>query len=123
MTFSHSKKLVACLAILTLSFAATAQAGNAFNKFPAQATAQQTQNIQVSIYDSVAKFDADVVKTKRRVKRVVQAVPSKLDSRVAYASDHGTTNMDRSFNKMAAEVKPSLSDIRVLVDERAHTAR
>lgn len=122
MTFTHSTKFVACLAILTLSFASSAQAGNAFNKFPAEPT-QQRQDIKVSTYVSFKKSNADIVKTKHRVKRVVQSVPSKLDSRVAYVSDHGTTNMDRSFNKMVGEVTPSLSNIRVLVDERAHTAR
>lgn len=116
MTSTHTKKIVACLTLLTLSFASTAQAGNAFNKFQAQPASPQTESAQSSTYVTVTKFSADVVSTKRQVKRVVQNVPVKQAPRVAYVSDHGTTNMSQGFNKMVPQETSGVSAMRILVD-------
>ena len=108
-------------ALPTLIFAPSAYANNGFNKFPSKTTAASA--IKAAPHILKPAQDANVVTTKRRVKRVVQPVPKTLTNSVSFAANHGTANKRSGFNKMPAQSGGKSIAMPTFIDKGALTAR
>jgi hypothetical protein len=122
MTYSMTKTLMVCAALLTTSVATSAHAGNAFNKFNGDKSVTATHYVHNSAYADTTTVTYSP-KAKTRVKRVVKAVPTAPTNRIAYASDNGTIIVTDGFNKMSASTGASKMATPVYVDKYAMSAR
>jgi hypothetical protein len=122
MTYSFTKTLMVCAALLTTTIATSAHAGNAFNKFNGDKSVTATHYVHNSAYAETATVKYSP-KTKTRIKRVVKPVPAAPTNRIAYASDNGTVIVTDGFNKMSASSGASAMATPVFVDKYAMSAR
>lgn len=121
MTISIKMLASGFAAFSALAFASSAHAGNGFNKYPTKASAVHTLKASPHVLTGVQK--ANVVTTKRRIKRVVQPVPSTLTNRVSFATNHGAKNKRSGFNKMTTSDSKTTVIMPTFVDKGALTAR
>ena len=108
--------------VVTLATPAQAQA-NSFNKFPVSATHDDVKGVQTAIFSQTEASTSTISTTKPRVKRVVQPLPQTRHLDLSNATDTGTTSLDRGFNKMRPNKLSPARPMKIIVDERAYSAR
>jgi len=116
---------LAALATSLISFAAPSHAqNNSFNKFPVSATSNTVKGLQSATY-----MPADVTApnlsstTRRSIKRVVKPLPQTRTLGLSYVADTGTEILERGFNKMRPNKLSPARPMKIIVDERAYSAR
>ncbi len=122
MTIASKTTLITCIFFSSVAFTATAHAGNAFNKFPANQTSTNTHGHQLSGFTKTYSRSVETVTKSKRVKRVVEPIPAKPSESLSYTSDIGTLNQKR-FNKMNAQKTDASKAMPVYISESAYTAR
>lgn len=122
MTFKFSKTIAACIALSTMTFASSAHANNAFNKFPAEQGVKNTQNIHTTAHVRTYVTVEKSTQSNTRIKRVVKSVPKTSTDNVAFASEHGSSNLTDGFNKMSPKTDAGVQ-MPTFVDNKAKMAR
>jgi hypothetical protein len=119
-----TKKYVALSVVFALGFSCDAFAGDAFNKFQAEPTAVASQGVMTTSY-AIVTVSAPVATStpKGRIKRVVEPVPVMVKKRIGFASDTGTVNKLRGFNRMTEKPIYGARRMPVIIHEGALTAR
>jgi len=119
MTYSVTKKIIACVALSTVCVTTTAHANDAFNKFAtkpapaAQKVAQLQSRTVVVTYSQTKAFNK-----KRTVKRVVEPVTTNA----AFLMNTAPSKPADRFNKMAIQDQ-TISREMPVVNKRAVTIR
>lgn len=121
MTFTSKTTLISYALLSAFTFASTAHAGNAFNKFPVNQTSTNTHGLQNTKQVKTYNTSKKTVSSNGRYKRVVEPLPGKASSNITYSSDIGSL-IKKGFNKMADKtIGPKA--MPVYIDSSAYTAR
>ncbi len=123
MTTLATKTFCAFLIASSFTFASSAHANNSFNKYTAPVSTTQAHSFQSKAFTPVNLKTTRTIIMQRGVKRVVQPLPQAQKMDLSFATDNGTQNLEKGFNKMKKRSVSRARPMRTYVDMGAQSAR
>lgn len=123
MTTLATKTLCAFLIASSFSFASSAHANNSFNKYKAPVSVPSTHAFQSTTFSPVNLKTTRTIVTAKGVKRIVQPLPQSQKLDLSLATDNGSQNLEKGFNKMKKRSMSRARPMRTYVDMGAQSAR